>query len=135
MISPSLKQKVAISIFNITLQKNRLFRNLFASKVKFALERNEGLQKLANSNKLIMNKLQYNIIKQLVRHLKTKLTSPEEIIIRSFDDTTDMFIISKGEVQVTVIDERKPKLSESKPLLPGDFFGEIALIYECRRTA
>lgn len=135
MISPSLKQKVAIQIFTITLQKNRKFRDLFASKIKDKISKNEGLGKLVATNRLMFNKLEQNIIKQIVINLTTELTQPEDVIIKHFDDTTDMYMISKGEVVVNLIDERKKGIHSKKSLLPGDYFGEISLIYQCKRTA
>lgn len=45
-----------------------------------------------------------------------------------------MFIIAKGEVKVLVTNEKK-KTNVIKSLRPGEFFGEIALIYGCVRSA
>jgi hypothetical protein len=42
-----------------------------------------------------------------VINLTTELKQPEDVIIKHFDDTTDMYMISKGEVVVNLIDERK----------------------------
>ena len=45
-----------------------------------------------------------------------------------------MYIIAKGEVKVMVTDEKK-RSNFIKALRPGEFFGEISLIYGCVRTA
>lgn len=57
------------------------------------------------------------------------------MIIRHFDDSTDMYIIAKGEVEVCVIDESKHRVLDRRILMVGDYFGEISLIYQCKRTA
>lgn len=45
-----------------------------------------------------------------------------------------MYFVAKGECQVNV-SEGKKKDQNPKFLRPGDFFGEISLIYGCKRTA
>ena len=54
-----------------------------------------------------------------------------------------MYLIAKGECQVTVGDEngqennnsKKKKKDKSKQLRPGSYFGEISLVYDCLTTA
>jgi CRP-like cAMP-binding protein len=81
MISPSLKQKVAISIFTITLQKNKKFRSLFANKIQEKISKNERLGTLVSANKILFNKLEQNIINMIVINLTTELKQPEDVII------------------------------------------------------
>jgi CRP-like cAMP-binding protein len=45
-----------------------------------------------------------------------------------------MYLVSKGACEVSIIDEKKNE-NIIKELRPGDYFGEIALIYGCKRTA
>ena len=45
-----------------------------------------------------------------------------------------MYLVSKGACLVTLIDEKKNE-QIIKELRPGEYFGEIALIYGCKRTA
>lgn len=47
-----------------------------------------------------------------------------------------MYIIAKGECTVTVLDEENRELDDShrKIIRSGEYFGEISLIYKCRRT-
>jgi hypothetical protein len=40
----------------------------------------------------------------MVKNLTTELKQPEDIIIQHYDDSTDMYVIAKGEVMVTIID-------------------------------
>ena len=51
-----------------------------------------------------------------------------------FDDSEDMYLVSKGACQVSIIDEKKNE-QILKELRPGEYFGEIAMIYGCKRTA
>ena len=45
-----------------------------------------------------------------------------------------MFLIAKGACEVSIIDEKK-NVHVIKSLLPGDYFGEISMIYGCKRTS
>jgi len=45
-----------------------------------------------------------------------------------------MFLIAKGACEVSILDEKKNR-QKLKTLRPGDYFGEISLIYGCKRTA
>ena len=45
-----------------------------------------------------------------------------------------MFLIAKGACEVSITDEKKNK-QHLKNLRPGNYFGEISLIYGCQRTA
>lgn len=80
---------------------------MFANKIKDKILKNEKLGKLVSSNRILFNKLEQNIIKGIVINLTTELKQPEDVIIKHFDDTSDMYMISKGEVVVNLIDERK----------------------------
>ena len=53
---------------------------------------------------MLFSKLEHNIIRNIVKNLETELKQPEDEIIRFFDVTTDLYIISKGEVEVIMID-------------------------------
>ena len=44
------------------------------------------------------------------------------------------YLIAKGEVIVKIIDEKK-KERELDTMRKGEFFGEISMIYGCKRTA
>ena len=45
-----------------------------------------------------------------------------------------MYYIAKGDCVVNIRDEHKVELAE-KLLYEGDHFGEISMIYKCRRSA
>lgn len=67
-------------------------------------------------------------IAEIARLLKPKVVPARYVIVRAGEEASSMFMIVTGEVQV-----------ELAPLPlhlgPGNFFGEIALIEKCRRTA
>jgi len=70
----------------------------------------------------------------LVTRLSTSLASPDDVLVDQNDDTHDMFLIAKGECQVKIT-SLTAKLENWRTLRPGDYFGEISMIYESRRTA
>jgi CRP-like cAMP-binding protein len=45
-----------------------------------------------------------------------------------------MYLIAKGACEVSIIDEKKNR-QRLKTLRPSDYFGEISMIYDCKRTA
>ena len=60
--------------------------------MKHYLVNNEALRKKVSSNREMHTLLKENVIKKIVTHLTTKLSSPEDVIIKHFDDTTDLFM-------------------------------------------
>jgi CRP-like cAMP-binding protein len=46
-----------------------------------------------------------------------------------------MYFIAKGECSVHIIDEKKRAHRDHKILRVGDYFGEISMIYGCKRSA
>ena len=122
MISPSLAEKVSILIFSKVIQKNRRFKTVFLSKQKQL-----GDQMGFNVDIL-------EIVSMMISKFKTVLREPEDIVVEQFTDTDDMYLIAKGACEVFIVDEKKNR-NRIKNLRPGDYFGEISLIYGCKRTA
>lgn len=62
---------------------------------------------------------------------------PEEEVIKQDDDSPDkeMFFIGKGDCEVRVRDERGREITDLRLLVEGEHFGEISLIYKCKRSA
>jgi CRP-like cAMP-binding protein len=73
------------------------------------------------------------IVAMMISKFKTELREPEDVVVQQFDDTDQMFIIAKGACEVSIINEKK-NIQKLKVLRPGDYFGEIALIYGCKRS-
>jgi CRP-like cAMP-binding protein len=46
-----------------------------------------------------------------------------------------MFFIGKGDCEVRIRDERGREHEQVRLLVEGDHFGEISLIYKCKRSA
>lgn len=67
--------------------------------------------------------------------LGTCLSVPEEEIITQGDEGLDMFFLSKGDCVVVVKNEVGNMSILDKLITPGEHFGEISLIYKCKRTS
>lgn len=122
MISPSLQEKVSILIFSKIIQKNKRFKIVFNSK------------QLSLSNSMGFDIELDEIVSMMIARFKTSLREPEDIVVEQFADTEALFLIAKGACAVSIIDEKK-NLQKLKNLRPGDYFGEISLVYGCKRTA
>ena len=112
-ISPSLKIKVCRHIFTDAV--NRCNSILF-----------DSIQEDENSSKMI---------KYFVSNLSIELAQPEQIIIDqgsaldSDPNKNYLYLITRGECGILSKD------TSVKVLFPGDHFGEVALLYKCKRTA
>jgi CRP-like cAMP-binding protein len=71
----------------------------------------------------------------IVGNLGTCLAVPEEEILTQDETGNDMYFISKGDCAVNVRDQNGKKHIAISLLVNGAHFGEIALIYKCKRTA
>jgi CRP-like cAMP-binding protein len=70
----------------------------------------------------------------IIQSLEIELNRPEDVIIRQEDSTTDMYFLARGDAHVSI----KDRLGKEHPLRklgPGAHFGEIALIFNTKRTA
>lgn len=70
-------------------------------------------------------------IGEIVKNLKTRVCLPNSFIVKKGEIGTEMFFISRGELNVVVEEENKVVFT----LRDGGFFGEIALLYDTKRTA
>lgn len=94
-----------------------------------------ALLKKIQENPVLQDRVLQKIIKEMVSKLETKLSQPDDVIIEYMDATSDMYIIAKGECSVAIVDEKKKTHNNHRILRSGDYFGEISMIYGCRRTA
>jgi CRP-like cAMP-binding protein len=76
-----------------------------------------------------------DFIQILVPKLVTVLCIPEDIVVKQDEESYDMYFIAKGYCSVNVRDQRKIEHTNIRVLKEGDHFGEISMIYKCRRTA
>jgi signal-transduction protein with cAMP-binding, CBS, and nucleotidyltransferase domain len=128
LISPSLNEKVSIEIFSRVIQNNRIFKAIFKKKqaeIKQSMTFNASIQ---------------DVISLMIHKFETQLVEPENEIFKQFDDVGKnnnniyFYLIAKGAVDVYIIDQKK-KEREIDTMRNGEFFGEISLIYGCKRTA
>ena len=77
------------------------------------------------------------LLPTLVDKLGTSLAVPEEYVIKQDDEGSNdnMYFIGKGDCEVHVRDQKGNDHEGLRLLVEGDHFGELALIYRCRRTA
>eukprot|EP01114_Cavostelium_apophysatum_P007490 TRINITY_DN1959_c0_g1_i2.p1 TRINITY_DN1959_c0_g1~~TRINITY_DN1959_c0_g1_i2.p1 ORF type:complete len:732 (+),score=190.57 TRINITY_DN1959_c0_g1_i2:112-2307(+) len=68
-------------------------------------------------------------INSVVQLLRPEIYTPNDIIVSEGDIGSEMFFISQGEVEVVVREKVVGTLDE------GNFFGEIAILFESKRTA
>lgn len=134
MISPSLKQKVAIKIFSKVVLQNKRLENTFKKSMQDTLKQSKQLNAQVGQNPALYEKVLMQQIGALVTRLSTALASPDDVLVDQNDETHDMYLIAKGECMVKITSSHA-KLEEWKTLRPGDYFGEIAMIYESKRTA
>lgn len=68
------------------------------------------------------------------RLFKAVFFQPDESVISLGEDSTSMYFISSGKCQVELFDEYKQH-ALVRYLRPGDYFGELGIIYNTKRTA
>lgn len=116
-ISPSLRLKISEHIFAEVLRLNSVFGEL--------------VEKYDESV----------IVPFIVRHLDTMLTIPEKEIVKQDTELsgeekeTCMYFVAKGEFKVFVQPQIHAIPVKVRKLQVGDHFGEISMLYKCKRTA
>ena len=126
MISPSLATKVSVMIFSSSIQKSSMFRKIFQNKQKLMQSQMES----GNSQKIDNQE----IVSLMIEKFQTKLVEPENVICQQFDESDSFYLVAKGTCQAYIKDEKKI-IREGDKITPGEFFGEISLVYGCKRTA
>ncbi|CAI2372437.1 unnamed protein product [Moneuplotes crassus] len=70
----------------------------------------------------------------ILRDLSILLFQPESMIIRQGSEAEEMYFIAHGACSIYVNDETKGEILVNQ-IKEGEYFGEVALIKECKRTA
>ena len=122
MISPSLRERVSILIFSKVIRKNKRFKQVFSTKLDHI------------SSTLGFKVDVDEVVKIMISKFKTELREPEDEVVKQYEESDDMFLIAKGQCKVMVTDQKK-NVYFLKNVRPGDYFGEVSLIYGCKRTA
>ncbi|KAG8122939.1 hypothetical protein E2320_018282 [Naja naja] len=89
-----------------------------ASLILEAVKRNEFLRCLGDGQS-----------QTLVDSFISEQRQPGDIVVAEGDEGHAMYIVAEGELGVT------QKGRHLRRLLPGDVFGELAVLYNCQRTA
>ncbi|CAI2361263.1 unnamed protein product [Moneuplotes crassus] len=75
-----------------------------------------------------------DVINLIIHDLHTVLYFPENEICRQGSYGKELYFLAKGEVDVFVRDENQQN-KFIQTLNPGEYFGEVALLKDCARTA
>lgn len=75
-----------------------------------------------------------DIIAYLVANIEALQFEPEEYIIKQGSKPTHMYILASGSGEVLVRDQHRKEVFV-REIVPGDIFGEVALLFKTRRTA
>jgi hypothetical protein len=144
-ISPSLKNQVNAAIFSTILnQENETIkatmRKLIQSKGAQATDTNNGMiPTIGAVHKKNGPSRSKALLKGIVYKLGTALYSPEAFVMTQDDEydekTVKIYYLGKGKCFVNVRDEIGHEHEGVKVLEEGHHFGEVAMIYKCKRTA
>ncbi|CAI2362152.1 unnamed protein product [Moneuplotes crassus] len=74
------------------------------------------------------------VINYIIQDLHTVLYFPENEICRQGSNHKELYFLAKGEVDVFVVDENQ-QTKFIQTLNSGEYFGEVALLKDCARTA
>ncbi|EQC40065.1 hypothetical protein SDRG_02720 [Saprolegnia diclina VS20] len=84
----------------------------------------------------LMQECSPEVVQEIVLQLETRVYMPEDFIINIGETGFEMFFVQRGECEVLI--EANPPCRDKrviKLITVGDYFGEIALLMDCRRTA
>ena len=145
-ISPSLKANVCKYIFFVAVTQNTLFTKLlkdqdFVRKLDQVQTRKKK-KEMQIYDKIVRQKglteVAVVFFNDVVSKMQIQFEEPEARIIKQNDprDVNNfMFYIERGEciVQINDKDKMRNKSKKVRSLYPGDYFGEIAFIYNSKR--
>jgi CRP-like cAMP-binding protein len=77
-----------------------------------------------------------DIINAFIKDIIPFLRKPDDIIIEQGTEAYHFYFIAEGSCEVTMIDYKNNQAkSMCRELNQGNYFGEIGLIFNCKRTA
>lgn len=94
----------------------------------------EVVREIFASVKPIFEGISENLIDYVLEKITTVSSPPENEIVRQGQAATGMYFLSTGE-WVVIVKDHKKVFNQERVLKPGDFFGELALISNNKRTA
>jgi CRP-like cAMP-binding protein len=113
--------------------KNKVYSHIFSEATK----RNDILFDIISLNTEESEKIKHYFVSKL----SIQLADPEEVIIEQGMQLNEdphenfFYIITSGECSVISKDKASFEDTNIKVMLEGDHFGEVALLYKCKRTA
>ena len=147
-ISPSLKTNVCKYIFFAAVSQNTLLTKILKNQ-KY-LDQIASIKHKSQQDEFLFTRIQRqrdlnqektNFFIDIVSKMKIRFEEPESRIIVQNDNRVDsksnyMFFIERGEciVQINDKDKMQSKSNKVRTLYPGDYFGEIAILYDSRRS-
>lgn len=81
------------------------------------------------------NDEEVGFLENIIGKLGTCFACPEEEVLKQGDSGNDMYFLSKGDCAVNIKDETGTLHVAVGLLTEGDHFGEISVLYHCKRTA
>ncbi|CAI2363764.1 unnamed protein product [Moneuplotes crassus] len=107
------------------------FLSLISPSLKELVVKHISLQGISKNQ---IFKSRPNIFDQILPELNTLLYTPEDIIVRQGEAPDMIYFISKGECEIYVTDQSNHEC-HVKNLKVGEYFGEVAILKNCKRTA
>ena len=96
---------------------------------------------LTDSDSSEYNYYNNEIINNIVKRMDTMLKTPETILIKQDElidkEKDEIYFIAKGRCNVIVTDKFQDRSEEKicRYLDAGDHFGEISMLYQCKKSA
>ena len=75
------------------------------------------------------------LINNVVHKMGTMFSTPEEYIIKMDSEADGFYLLIRGECTIELRDKDQQVYTAEKLIVENQHFGEIALIYKCKRTA
>ena len=107
-IAPSLRLQVIQFIFQNTVKNNEILAKTLDNRY---------------------------IIEQIMNHVQPVLVLPEDTLITQGMTNNALWLIASGKCEIQVTNNMRKKVLSNDVLNPGDYFGDISLIYNCLTTA
>ena len=75
-------------------------------------------------------------VEKIILEIKLNLKRPDDLIINLGDKPEFFYFIAEGSCQVSILNlAGKETVVPNYELVKGDYFGEISILYQTRRTA
>ncbi|CAD8138763.1 unnamed protein product [Paramecium octaurelia] len=117
--------------FHEEFDKNEKFKQHVIEKTKDQIEKIK--KKILNS--FLFKVLDEQNLETVICAMEVKKFQAGDIVIRQGDDGNELYVIDEGELECTKKFPNKHQEQKLKTYLPGECFGELALLYNAPRAA